>query len=144
MEWEARVPLLGIYNLPSASHTMPRTRKILKAAKQCILGYARKSTDTEDKQVHSLDDQEKFIRDHYKSLSIEEQKHPLRILRESHSAYRAGRPIFGDMMRMIDRGEVYGVIAIHPNRISRNHEDSGTFVQRLVDGHISFLDATHG
>src|SRR5438552_14168135 len=45
---------------------------------------------------------------------------------------------------MADRGGVRGLIVVHPNRVSRNHADSGAFVQRLVEGTIRFLDTTGG
>jgi DNA invertase Pin-like site-specific DNA recombinase len=120
-------------------------RKPLRAATQYIIGYARKSTDTEDKQVHSLDDQETLIRTHFARLDPQEQRqHPLLLLREAVSAYRPGRPVFNRIMSMADHGQVYGLIAVHPNRISRNHGDSGGFTQRLVDRTIHFLDVTAG
>ena len=120
---------------------MPRTKKPKKASKQYIIGYARKSTDTEDKQIHSLKDQEKIIRMHYLNLSDEERHlHPLLFLNESKSAYRTGRPEFTKMIDMARRGEVKGVIVIHANRISRNPHDSGVFAQHLVEEQIHFLD----
>src|SRR5436305_14413660 len=45
---------------------------------------------------------------------------------------------------MAARGAVCGVIVVHPNRISRNHSDSGAFVQRLVDKQIVYLATTGG
>src|SRR5947209_7601242 len=45
---------------------------------------------------------------------------------------------------MADRREVCGLIVVHPNRVSRNHADSGGFVQRLVEGAIPALDTTSG
>ncbi|MFH1670899.1 MAG: recombinase family protein [Patescibacteria group bacterium] len=124
---------------------MPRKKKHPKAINRFIYGYARKSTDSEDKQVHSLDDQESMINKHYSSLPEDERKkYPLKILRESKSAFHPGREQFNKVMSLADIGNVHGVIVVHPNRISRNHQDSGAFVQRLVDGRISFLDSTHG
>lgn len=124
---------------------MPRKKKYRPAQTQYIIGYCRKSTDSEDKQIHTLEDQQKILRQHYQSLpATERQDHPLLLLLEAESAYRTGRLVFGKIMDMADRGEVFGLIVVHPNRISRNHEDSGAFVQRLVDGRIQFIDATHG
>src|SRR5207247_115128 len=55
-----------------------------------------------------------------------------------------GRPVFDTIMRLADRDEVYGLIVVHPNRVSRNHADSGAFVQRLVEGRIRCLATTSG
>src|SRR5207302_9295112 len=40
--------------------------------------------------------------------------------------------------------EVHGVLVVHPNRVSRNHGDSGAFVQRLVERKIRCLVTTTG
>ncbi len=124
---------------------MPRSRKPPKARERFWIGYCRKSTDAEDKQVFTLRDQAVLIREHYDRLPAPEREGaPLRLLEEARSAYHPGRAVFDQILRMSDRGEVRGLIVVHPNRISRNHADSGAFVQRLVDGHIGILDTTAG
>src|SRR5205085_12174143 len=55
-----------------------------------------------------------------------------------------GRAVFNAALQMAGRGEVRGLIVVHPNRVSRNHADSGAFVQRLVEGAIPSLDTTAG
>jgi DNA invertase Pin-like site-specific DNA recombinase len=123
---------------------MPRRTRAPATTKYWI-GYPRKSTDTEDKQVHSLGDQATMIREYYERLpASEKERRPLRILEEAHSAYRPGRPVFNTILQLASQGRVHGVIVVHPNRVSRNHADSGSFVQRLVDGQIACLDTTGG
>src|ERR1051325_8054125 len=123
---------------------MARTRRKQPATTQWWIGYCRKSTDTEDKQVNSLQDQAAMVSQYYARLPDAERLYPLRILEEAQSAYHPGRPIFSDIMHSADRGEVRGLIVVHPNRVSRNHADSGAFVQRLVEGAIPSLDTTSG
>src|SRR5437016_4699615 len=119
---------------------MPRKKKFRHAQTRCWIGYCRKSTDTEDKQVHSLQDQETMIENYYSRLPAAEKENcPLRLLFEAQSAYHPGRAVFNTILQMASRGEVHGVIVVHPNRISRNHADSGSFVQRLVDRQITSL-----
>jgi site-specific DNA recombinase len=115
-------------------------------AKECFwIGYCRKSTESEDKQIFTLRDQAAMIQDYYDRLPGEEREsRPLRLLQEAQSAYRPGRLVFGKILQLASRGAVYGVIVVHPNRISRNHSDSGAFVQRLVDRQIVCLDTTGG
>src|SRR5947209_20265766 len=109
---------------------MPRKKKPARAGNRFWIGYCRKSTDTEDKQVHSLQDQATMIEDYYQRLpAAERAPYPLRLLQEAQSAYRPGRPVFHTLLQMASQGEVHGIIVVHPNRISRNHADSGSFVQ---------------
>jgi site-specific DNA recombinase len=120
-------------------------RKYSPAAARFWIGYCRKSTDTEDKQVHSLQDQATMVTEYYERLPpAEREGYPLRLLQEARSAYRPGRPVYNALLDMASRGEVRGVIVVHPNRVSRNHADSGGFVQRLVDCQIPCLDTTGG
>jgi DNA invertase Pin-like site-specific DNA recombinase len=35
---------------------------------------------------------------------------------ESKSAFTTGRPVFNEMMRMIEKGEADGIVAWHPNQ----------------------------
>ena len=123
---------------------MPRTRKPRLASKQYWIGYCRKSTDSEDKQIHSLQDQTTLIESYYAHLPPEDRQYPLRMLQEAQSAYRPGRPVFRTVLQLADAGEVHGLIVVHPNRVSRNHADSGAFVQRLVEGTVRSLDTTTG
>ena len=124
---------------------MPRKKKPQRAAKRFWLGYCRKSTDSEDKQVFTLQDQATLIREYYDRLPLPERAEcPLVLQEEARSAYHPGRPVFDQVLRMADAGQLRGVIVVHPNRLSRNHADSGSFVQRLVDGQIGCLDTTGG
>lgn len=124
---------------------MPRKRKHQRATTQYWIGYCRKSTDTEDKQIYTLQDQALLIEEYYAKLPPQDRSsHPLRLFQEAQSAYHPGRPVFQSILGMADRGEVLGLIVVHPNRISRNHADSGSFVQRLVEGRIRYLDTTGG
>src|SRR5438067_9128254 len=124
---------------------MPRKKKPPQAKERFWIGYCRKSTDTEDKQIHTLQDQTAMIADYYERLPpVEREHYPLRLLQEAQSAYHPGRPVFNSILQMASRGAVYGVIVVHPNRISRNHSDSGAFVQRLVDEQIVCLATTGG
>lgn len=123
---------------------MARKAKNINGKKYWI-GYCRKSTDSEDKQIHSLEDQEKLVRECYAKLMPDERKHELLILSESRSAFKPNnRPEFDRMLQMAKKNEVQGVITYHANRISRNHEESGKFVQTLTDGKFEKLITTDG
>ena len=50
-----------------------------------------------------------------------------------------GRPIFGEMMRRIAKGEVSGIISWHPDRLARNSVDGGQIVYFLDIGNLASL-----
>ncbi|MFA5232738.1 MAG: recombinase family protein [Candidatus Paceibacterota bacterium] len=91
-------------------------------------GYARKSSEAEEKQALSIESQVPEIIKigalHNKKVSVEQ------ILTESKSAKNPfGRPVFEELIKKIEKGEVQGIIAWHANRLSRNAIDAA----RLVD-----------
>ncbi|MCX6381054.1 MAG: recombinase family protein [Armatimonadetes bacterium] len=53
------------------------------------------------------------------------------IVKDAHSAKEPGRPRFDEIIARIDRGEVGGLIAWHPDRISRNEMDAAAICFRL-------------
>ena len=78
--------------------------------------YARKSTDVEDKQVLSIDAQLTELR----SFAREQNLEVVEEFIEKQSAKVPGRPIFGQMLKRIERGEVSGIVSWHPDRLARN------------------------
>ena len=101
--------------------------------------YARKSTDTEDKQVRSIDDQLAVLRALAKTegLNISEE------FIEKQSAKMPGRPIFNEMMERIEKGEAQGIVCWKLDRLARNPVDSGRIswlLQQSVIEHIQTHD----
>lgn len=98
--------------------------------------YARKSSESEDRQVQSIDDQvgrlERLAKD--RGFQI---KH---IYKESKSAKKpSNRPLFDEMMKRIESGEVNGILCWHLNRLSRNPIDSGKISWLLQQGVIKSI-----
>ena len=97
--------------------------------------YARKSTDTEDKQVLSIDAQlaelRKFARDNHLTVIDE--------LIEKRTAKSPGRPIFNAMITRIENGEANGILAWHPDRLARNSIDGGQIIYLLDQTLLNFL-----
>ncbi|MBI3332219.1 recombinase family protein [Candidatus Peregrinibacteria bacterium] len=128
---------------------MARKTRFAKATKQYWVLYARKSSDDLKKQQMSLPDQVKKGKECYASLPEEERRqHPLKVLRpESGSAFKPNpkkRLSFQELLRMAERGEVYGVLAAQFNRISRNPADTGAFLQHMKNGTIQYFVTTVG
>ncbi len=86
--------------------------------------YARKSSEQEDRQVLSIDSQKSEL----EALAKREKLHIVERLEESYSAKAPGREIFNAIMKRIEKGEAEGIIAWHPNRLSRNSVDTGYLV----------------
>ena len=97
--------------------------------------YARKSTDVEDKQVLSIEAQITELRAFAKqnNLAVIEE------LVEKQSAKIPGRPIFGEMIKRIEKGEADGILAWHPDRLARNSVDGGQIIYLIDCGRIAAL-----
>ena len=89
--------------------------------------YARKSTDTEERQVRSIDDQIAELKELAKKENIEIAE----IFIEKQTAKTPGRPIFNDMLSQVERGEASGILAWHPDRLARNSVDGGRIIWLL-------------
>jgi len=103
--------------------------------KQKFFLYARKSTDVEDKQVLSIDAQLTELRAFAREQNLEVVEEFI----EKQSAKIPGRPIFGQMLKRIERGEVSGIVSWHPDRLARNSVDGGQIVYFLDIGKLASL-----
>lgn len=92
--------------------------------------YARKSTESEDRQALSIDSQVKEL----KAIAAHQGITVAEVLTEARSAKAPGRPVFGDLMRRVRRGEVRGVLCWKMDRLARNHLDHGSILQLMADG----------
>lgn len=101
--------------------------------KQYYLVYCRKSSESEDRQVSSIEDQEKILLEiaHQRKLTI------LKEFKESKSAKEPGRPEFNAMMLLIaKRDDIKGILCWKLNRLSRNPKDGGDLQWALQSGKI--------
>src|SRR3989339_167752 len=106
--------------------------------KYCL--YARKSTESEERQILSIDSQVKEM------LQIAEREglEIVDIRRESHSAKDSGqRPVFQEIIRDIRSGRYTGIMTWAPDRLSRNAGDLGSLVD-LMDQKLLVEIKTYG
>ena len=89
--------------------------------------YARKSTDTEERQVRSINDQIAEL----KELAKKENLEIVKIFIEKQTAKEPGRPAFNEMLSRIEKGEANGILAWHPDRLARNSVDGGKIIWLL-------------
>ncbi len=101
--------------------------------------YIRKSTEEEERQVLSLASQHDKITERYSNLKI------ITELSESKSAFEPDkRPKFKELLELIDAGKVDGLIAWHPDRLSRNEVDASAITWRIRQGKIKDLKFASG
>lgn len=96
--------------------------------------YVRKSTEGEERQALSIESQKDKVKEIHPHLDIVE------VLEERHSAFKPyNRPSFEEMIRRIKLGEASGIIAWHPDRLSRNEIDASTITYLVRTGVIQDL-----
>lgn len=102
--------------------------------------YARKSSESEDRQVQSIEDQVNRLKELANNYGISIKE----ILTEAKSAKKPNnRPVFADMLARIEKGEAQGILCWQINRLSRNPVDSGTLgwmLQQNVIQSIQTMD----
>lgn len=106
--------------------------------KYCL--YARKSTESEERQVLSIDSQIKEM------LQIAERDglEIVEIRRESHSAKNSGsRPVYNELIEDVRKGRFNGILTWAPDRLSRNAGDLGSLVD-LMDQQLLHEIRTYG
>jgi len=90
--------------------------------------YARKSTESDEKQALSIDSQVKEML----QIAEREDLNIIDIRRESHSAKDSGkRPVFLEILEDIRSGRCTGILTWAPDRLSRNAGDLGSLVDLM-------------
>lgn len=86
--------------------------------------YARKSSESEERQALSIESQI----DELKKLVEKDNLNVIDIMKEAHSAKAPGRLIFNQMTKAIQDGKADGLIVWSLDRLSRNSVDAGLIV----------------
>ena len=95
--------------------------------------YARKSTESEEKQILSIDSQIKEML----QLADRDGLEVVMMKRESHSAKETGqRPVFNEIVQELNEGRYNGILTWAPDRISRNAGDLGKIVDLMDAGKL--------
>ncbi len=101
---------------------------VVPAIKIKYVLYARKSTESEERQVLSIDSQIKEML----SMAEREGLEIVEIRRESHSAKESGqRPVYKEILEDIRRDRFNGILTWAPDRLSRNAGDLGSIVDLM-------------
>jgi DNA invertase Pin-like site-specific DNA recombinase len=97
--------------------------------------YTRKSTDNEERQVLSIESQLQELKDFAKRECLE----VLDVFTESKTAKEPGREVFNTMLKRIEKENVEGILAWHPDRLARNSIDGGKIIYLIDIGKIKEL-----
>jgi len=90
--------------------------------------YARKSSESDERQTMSIDSQIKEMQE----LAKKENLTITATRQESHSAKKSGsRPVFVQLIKDIDKGIFNGILSWAPDRLSRNAGDLGSLVDLM-------------
>ncbi len=108
---------------------MDKTKQQLKWGK-----YRRKSSEADDRQIASLDSQDRELDEVADREGIAVPG--LYNLEESYSAKRPGRPVFGQLLDLIERGKINALLVWSHNRISRNAIDAAYIVDLMDRGKL--------
>jgi site-specific DNA recombinase len=98
--------------------------------------YCRKSTESSDRQVLSIESQRAELARAFGAvpgITIVEW------FDESMSAKTPGRPIFSALLDRIEKGHADGIVAWHPDRLARNSIDGGRIIYLLDQGRLKDL-----
>lgn len=102
-----------------------------KKIRYCL--YARKSTESEERQILSIDSQIKEML----QLAEREGLDVVAMRRESHSAKSTGeRQVFNEVLTDIRREQFNAILTWAPDRLSRNAGDLGALVDLMDQGFL--------
>lgn len=102
--------------------------------KYCL--YARKSSESDERQAMSIDSQIKEMG----ALAEKEQLEVISIKQESHSAKLSGsRPVFLEMLQELRENKYNGILTWAPDRLSRNAGDLGSLVDLMDMGKLQHI-----
>lgn len=98
------------------------------------VAYIRKSSESKEKQALSIQSQRDKLHSEFPDLDIVDW------IEEEKSAFKPyNRPKFTEMMENIHEGKIDGIIAWHPDRLSRNEIDAGNITYALRSGVLKDL-----
>ncbi len=106
--------------------------EVIQAKVRYVL-YARKSTESDEKQALSIESQVKEML----TIADRDGLTVVDIRRESHSAKESGqRPVFKELLEDIRRGRYTGILTWAPDRLSRNAGDLGSVVDLMDENKL--------
>src|SRR3989344_590884 len=97
--------------------------------------YARKSSESEERQAASIEDQIKELTRVAKDFNLE----IVETFTESQSAKAPGRSVFNQMIGRLYTGEANGILCWKLDRLARNFVDGGAIIDLLQSGKMQSI-----
>ncbi len=97
--------------------------------------YARKSTESEERQVMSIESQLAELNE----FAAKEKLEIVASLCEAQTAKEPGRMKFAEMLSFLESGKADGILSWNPDRLARNSIDGGQIIYLLDTGKIKDL-----
>ena len=97
--------------------------------------YARKSSESEERQVLSIEAQ----LDELREFAAKEKLEIVASLCEAQTAKEPGRTKFAEMLSFLENGKAEGILSWHPDRLARNSIDGGRIIYLLDTGKLKDL-----
>jgi site-specific DNA recombinase len=97
--------------------------------------YCRKSSESEERQVMSLDAQEHELR----KIADKHEIAVVKVVRESMSAKAPGRPLFTEILADIRQGTANSILCWKLDRLARNPVDSGSISWLLQENQLQSI-----
>ena len=95
--------------------------------------YARKSTESEDRQSLSIASQIIEMQE----IAKRDGLRVVKIFQEAKSAKAPGRPVFAEMLSFVEKGKAQGILCWKIDRLARNPLDEGKIKWMLQNGTIA-------
>ena len=97
--------------------------------------YARKSTESEDRQVASIPSQVDEMKKVAETFGLKISH----VMTEASSGFKVGRTVFNEMLELLENGEADGIICWKLSRLSRNPDDAGRIMGMLQRKEIKHI-----
>jgi site-specific DNA recombinase len=123
--------LIGDKNMTKASAVTAAPND--RSDKLRYILYVRKSSEDAERQSLSIPAQKRKLQEQFPNIKI------VATFEESQSAFDPGRPVFEKVIDMLKDGKADGILAWHPDRLSRNEIDAATITYAIRRGIIKDL-----
>jgi site-specific DNA recombinase len=97
--------------------------------------YARKSSESEDRQILSIDSQVRELRQH----AIREGLNVTHVFTETKSAKSPGRPVFNELFTLVQKGKIDAVLCWKLDRLARNPVDGGAVIWAMEERRLAAI-----
>lgn len=122
-------------------HIIKENESDMKKLTYCL--YARKSSESRERQALSIQDQTAECDEFAQRENIIVNKSFK--FEESRSAFKPNhRPEFKKMIKLIQDGHIDSILTWKPDRLSRNPEEGGKILQMLQDGTLKEIKTATG